>query len=253
MDVSLIRELPPGRQPVETILMANWQASLPYINEHLKRGEQAYFICPIITSTGKSDRASLADACYKLSKALPNIPIESISGNQPYQENLATMEKFRDGAFPLLIATSMVEVGIDNPNATLMVIEDADRFGLSQLHQLRGRIGRGSRHSRCLLVSRKAEDGSSTDRLTIMARTNDGFEISQEDLRLRGPGDIVGNRQSGLCHPAFSRPLSQDLIEKSRRRAFELLTKEPTPVRDWFLARMAESFGSALETFMDGG
>jgi len=133
------------------------------------------------------------------------------------------------------------------------VIEDADRFGLSQLHQLRGRIGRGSRHSRCLLVSRKAEDGSSTDRLTIMARTNDGFEISQEDLRLRGPGDIVGNRQSGLCHPAFSRPLSQDLIEKSRRRAFELLTKEPTPVRDWFLARMAESFGSALETFMDGG
>ncbi|NLI77630.1 MAG: DEAD/DEAH box helicase [Candidatus Riflebacteria bacterium] len=263
MDVSVLRDRPPGRRPVETLILPGWQAALPALHDHLDRGGQAFFICPIIEKSGRSDRASLGEARVKLAKALPGVTLEAISGQQDTADNLEAMRRFRGGQTRLLVATSMVEVGIDHPGATLMVIEDAHRFGLSQLHQLRGRIGRGGQgpagpadlsaaslpHPQCLLVSPQAE----SERLDILVRTDDGFVIAQADLRLRGPGDLVGMRQSGLSHPAFSHDLPPEMLEKARRRAFELLTREPAPVRDWFRERMAESFGPALATFMDGG
>ncbi|RCK80353.1 MAG: ATP-dependent DNA helicase RecG [Candidatus Ozemobacter sibiricus] len=249
MDVTALRDAPPGRVPVQTQILPGWQAALPALHAHLAAGGQAFFICPVIEPSTRSDRRSVAEALLKLGKALPDVPLAAVSGQRPPAENLATLRRFRAGEIRLLIATTMVEVGIDHPDATLMIIEDAHRFGLSQLHQLRGRVGRGHRPGTCLLISPQTE----SERLAILTRTTDGFVIAQEDLRLRGPGDLVGRHQSGLSHPAFAHALAPELIERARRRAFDLLTREPPPIRDWFLARTAESFGPAFDTFMDGG
>ena len=160
------------------------------------------------------------------------------------------MQQFKAGALDIVIATTVVEVGVDNPNATLMIIENADCFGLSQLHQLRGRVGRGSDASTCLLVSHVAAEN---ERLAVLASTNDGFELSLEDLRMRGPGDLVGTRQSGLSHPCFSHRIPQKLVETARNRAFEILTSEPAEICEWFFGQMIRSFGDSYRTFMEGG
>jgi len=250
MEVSIIKELPPGRIPIQTSIAHSWSETLPIVKERVEKGEQGYFICPLIEKSSKIQWSSVNDTADKLRCALPGISLGCITGNQKIAQKDETMAKFHSGDVSLLIGTTLLEVGIDNPNATFMIIDDADRFGLSQLHQLRGRIGRGNKESVCILIASADTD---SERLTVMSSTNDGFAISLEDLRIRGPGDLIGTRQSGLFHPAFMGLENLDTIELARRRAFDLLTLDSAVVRNWFLERMVESFGSRYETFMDGG
>ncbi len=250
MDTSTIAELPPGRQPVKTRLATSFSQTLPAIEEALQNGQQVYLVCPLIELSDKKDWTSVEEAADRMSDLLPDARIACLTGQQSWDEKEQIMHDFKQGNIDMVIATTVVEVGVDNPNATLMIIENADCFGLSQLHQLRGRVGRGMHASLCILVSHIAEE---SERLKILASTNDGFELSLEDLRLRGPGDLVGTRQSGLSHPCFSHRIGQKLIENARRRAFEILTGAAGEVKDWFMAQMQKSFGDSYTTFMEGG
>jgi len=250
MDTSTITELPPGRQPVKTLLATSFAQTLSPVEEALQNGQQIYLVCPLIELSDKKDWTSVEEAADRMSDLLPDATIACLTGQQSWDEKEQIMHDFKQGRIDMVIATTVVEVGVDNPNATLMIIENADCFGLSQLHQLRGRVGRGTHSSMCILVSHIAEE---SERLKILASTNDGFELSLEDLRLRGPGDLVGTRQSGLSHPCFSHRIGQKLIENARRRAFEILTGETGEVKDWFMAQMQKSFGDSYTTFMEGG
>ncbi|MBP7632897.1 ATP-dependent DNA helicase RecG [Candidatus Ozemobacteraceae bacterium] len=250
LDVGIIREMPPGRKPVATHLLGSPEDALPYIREAVSRREQVYYVCPLIETSKKIAATSVREAVERLRFALPEAAVAAVTGDLASERRQAAMEAFHAGNIDVLVATTVIEVGVDAPAATLMVVENAERFGLSQLHQLRGRVGRGERPSSCLLIS---ADGEANERLRLVAGTTDGFELAAEDLRLRGPGDLAGTRQSGIAHPAFSHRMTPELIEKARNRALELLTVEPGETRDWFTARMRESFGNRLETFMEGG
>lgn len=250
MDTSTISELPPGRQPVSTLLTTSFTQTLPYIEEALRQQQQIYLVCPLIELSDKKDWVSVEEAADRMTDLLPEIRLACLTGQQNWEEKAAIMQAFKLGELDMVVATTVVEVGVDNPNATLIIIENADCFGLSQLHQLRGRVGRGRHASTCILVSHVAEE---SERLKVLAATNDGFELSLEDLRLRGPGDLVGTRQSGLCHPCFSHRISQKIIENARKRAFAILTEESAEIRDWFMSQMIKSFGDSYKTFMEGG
>lgn len=250
LDVSVIREMPPGRKPVVTRLLTDRSEALPAIRDAVSRREQVYYVCPLIETSKKLSAVSVREALSHLQEALPEAAISAVTGDLASDRRQAAMEAFHAGRTDVLVATTVIEVGVDAPRATLMVVENAERFGLSQLHQLRGRVGRGERPSSCLLIS---SDGEANERLRLVAETTDGFELAAEDLRLRGPGDLAGTRQSGVAHPAFSHRMTPELIEKARGRALELLTTEPPATRDWFVDRMRESFGDRLETFLEGG
>jgi ATP-dependent DNA helicase RecG len=250
MDTSIINEMPPGRSPVETTIEKSFKATIPIIKKELEAGHQVYIVCPLIELSEERDWVSVEEAADRVEDLLPDVSYATLTGAQTWEEKEMIMQSFKDRNLQILIATTVVEVGVDNPNATLMIIENADCFGLSQLHQLRGRVGRGSAKSSCILISHNDE---SSERLKVLASTNDGFELSMEDLKLRGPGDLVGTRQSGLGHPCFSHRIPQKLIENARKRAFEILTIEPIEVRNWFNTQMIHSFGESYKTFMEGG
>ncbi len=250
MDTSIIDELPPGRQPIDTSIASNFKTAARAIEETLNNGNQVYIICPLIEMSEVRDWVSVEEAADKVSDLFPDKNIECLTGAQSWEEKDHIMHAFRNGDIDIVVATTVVEVGVDNPNATLIIIENADCFGLSQLHQLRGRVGRGSDKSQCILISRNKEQ---SDRLEALAATNDGFKLSITDLKLRGPGDLVGTRQSGLSHPCFSHDVPNKLIENARIRAFEILTKEAPPVKEWFMEQMIKSFGGDYNTFMEGG
>ena len=250
MDTSIISEMPPGRSPVATSIVKSFKSAIPAIKTELNEGHQVYIVCPLIELSDERDWVSVEEAASNVDELLPDVTYATLTGAQTWDEKEQVMQSFKDKQLQILIATTVVEVGVDNPNATLMVIENADCFGLSQLHQLRGRVGRGSAKSQCILISHNEEQ---SERLKVLASTNDGFELSMEDLKLRGPGDLVGTRQSGLGHPCFSHRIPQSLIEKARKRAFEILTIEQTEVRDWFMNQMIRSFGDSYKTFMEGG
>lgn len=250
LDVGIIREMPPGRTPVQTFLLNNRNDAVPHIREALSRHEQIYYVCPLIETSKKLAATSVREAVSHLQAEFPEAVVTALSGDLASEIRQSAMDAFHAGNIDVLVATTVIEVGVDAPSATLMVIENAERFGLSQLHQLRGRVGRGNRPSACLLIS---SDGEANERLRLVAGTTDGFELAAEDLRLRGPGDLAGTRQSGISHPAFSHRMTPEFIEKARNRALELLTTEPDETREWFACRMRESFGDRLETFMEGG
>ncbi len=250
MDTSIINELPPGRKPVATRIEKSFNAVLPDIKATLAAGNQVYIVCPLIELSDERDWVSVEEAASNVEELLPDVSYATLTGAQSWEEKEAVMESFKDRQLEILIATTVVEVGVDNPNATLMIIENADCFGLSQLHQLRGRVGRGADESHCILISHNEVNA---ERLEALASTNDGFELSMEDLKMRGPGDLVGTRQSGLSHPCFSHRIPQKLVENARKRAYEILTVDPAEVRDWFHQQMVRSFGESYKTFMEGG
>lgn len=250
MDTSSITELPPGRTPVKTSIATNLAATVPMLRQTIADGNKAYLVCPLIEISEKTDWNSVEEAAAQISDLLPDAAIATLTGRQNWDEKEQVMKNFRDGAVDILVATTVIEVGVDHPDATLMIIENADRFGLSQLHQLRGRVGRSHKASTCILVSRLAAE---SERLKLLCSSNDGFELSLEDLKIRGPGDLVGTRQSGLSHPCFSHRISQKMIENSRMRAFSILTRESPQLRDWFMQQMIASFGDSYKTFMEGG
>lgn len=199
LDISILDELPPGRQPVETYCVQGKLHKRVYnfIKKHLDEGRQAYAVCPLVEE-GDTDLISAEEYAHKLSEGeFRDYTVGLIHGKMKPAQKDEVMEAFASGKIQLLVATTVIEVGVDVPNAAVMVIENAERFGLSQLHQLRGRIGRGKHKSTCILIS-DAQNPDTKERLKVMCQTCDGFKIADEDLRLRGPGDFFGSRQHGL-------------------------------------------------------
>ncbi|MEN3971405.1 ATP-dependent DNA helicase RecG [Sphingomicrobium sp. XHP0235] len=198
MEVSRIDELPPGRQPIETLVMSESRLDeiVAGLERHIATGEQAYWVCPLVEESDKLDAAAAEERAASL-KARLGDKVGLVHGRMKSEDKDAVMERFQRGDLAVLVATTVIEVGVDVPNATLMIIEGADRFGLAQLHQLRGRVGRGTGKSRCLLLRGNTLSETSRARLALMRETTDGFRIAEEDLRLRGAGEILGTRQSG--------------------------------------------------------
>lgn len=200
LDISVIDELPPSRKPVKTVLMSASQRKRIYnfIRSEIASGRQAYIVCPLVEE-GELDNVASAEeyAAELMLKEFSDIPVGIVHGKMKPSEKDEVMEKFASGEFSLLVATTVIEVGVDVPNASVIVIENAERFGLSQLHQLRGRVGRGQFQSYCILISDKTT-ATTRARLEVLCSTNDGFKIADEDLKMRGPGDFFGERQHGL-------------------------------------------------------
>jgi ATP-dependent DNA helicase RecG len=230
LDVSIIDELPPGRKPVRTHWKMPEERLKVYegVRKLIQEGRQAYVICPLIDESDKLQvRAAEAMAEHLQKDVFPDLRVGLLHGRMKPAEKEAIMDAFRAGELDILVSTTVIEVGVDVPNAAAIVIEDADRFGLAQLHQLRGRVGRSEHQSYCVLIANpKSDDGQR--RMEIMTRTNNGFLIAEEDLRIRGPGEIYGTRQSGM--PSFRvADLVKDmrLLEVARQEAFHLLESDP--------------------------
>jgi ATP-dependent DNA helicase RecG len=230
LDVSTLDELPPGRTPVVTRLFAleRREAVVQRIREELGQGRQAYWVCPLIEESETLDLQNATATHAELSEALPGVMVGLLHGRMPAAEKAAVMSLFETGQMGLLVATTVIEVGVDVPNASLMVIEHAQRFGLAQLHQLRGRVGRGRAASACVLLYGQPLSAAGKERLRAMAQTNDGFEIAQRDLEIRGPGEFLGARQSGDALLRFA-DLAEDegLLVHARAAAAKLLHEAP--------------------------
>jgi ATP-dependent DNA helicase RecG len=199
MNVSVIDELPPGRQTIDTSVVSDTRRAevIAHIADLCARRQQAYWVCTLIEESDALDFRAAETTAAELSAALPKLSIALLHGRLPGRDKARIMADFKAGKIDLLVATTVVEVGVDVPNATLMVIDNPERLGLAQLHQLRGRVGRGSRRSQCVLLFKPPLGAQSRTRLKVMRDTNDGFRIAEEDLKLRGPGDVLGTRQTG--------------------------------------------------------
>lgn len=231
LDVSVIDELPPGRTPVITRwLYGNSRKDAFYIMQaELKKGRQAYVVYPLVEESEKVDLKSAVEMAERLQKSFPDYKTGLLHGRMKSAEKEEVMAAFKRNDIHILVSTTVIEVGVDVPNSTVMVIEHAERFGLSQLHQLRGRVGRGSNKSYCLLLT----DGFVTDdgrkRLGIMEKTNNGFEIAEEDLTIRGPGELFGTRQAGIPELRVGNIIRDvKILEAARKDAFEIISKDPS-------------------------
>jgi ATP-dependent DNA helicase RecG len=229
LDISVIDEMPPGRQKTKTRWLTpdSREQAYEFVRRQVAEGRQAFIICPLIEES-ESIRVRAAISEYeRLSREVfPDLRLGLLHGRMPGPDKDHVMERFRSGALDILVSTSVVEVGIDVPNATVMLVEGADRFGLSQLHQFRGRVGRGREQSYCLLLAeRPSEEGR--ERLSIIERTYDGFLLAEEDLRLRGPGEFFGTRQSGMPDLRMARLSDIGILERARSEAIHLFQKDP--------------------------
>ena len=233
LDFSVIDELPPHRTPIATKLLEERDRASAYtfLRDKVKRGEQAYVVCPVIEEGGKLDLTPAVRMYEQLARnVFPEFRVGLLHGRLASDEKEDVMRRFKCGEVQILVATTVVEVGVDVPNATIMLIEHADRFGLSQLHQLRGRIGRGSKKSYCLLMAEEHRSEISQERLNTMAATTDGFRIAEIDLKLRGPGEFFGTRQWGI--PAFriaNLLRDQEILEWAKREAAEFIAHPSSP------------------------
>jgi ATP-dependent DNA helicase RecG len=234
LDVSVIDELPPGRVPVKTMHFNDRERNkvFGFVRNQIKEGRQVYFVYPLIKESETMDYKDLEDGWDTISRVFPSPEycISIVHGKMTPADKERSMKLFKDGHAQILVATTVIEVGVDVPNATVMVIESAERFGLSQLHQLRGRVGRGADQSYCILMSSDKLSKEALKRLEVMIRTNDGFEIAETDLQLRGPGDIEGTQQSGIPFDLKISSLSRDgqIIEYVRRIAEGIFAADPT-------------------------
>lgn len=232
LDVSVIDQLPPGRSPVVTQLYFESRRNEAYhlIERELKSGRQVYVVYPLVEETEKSDlKAATEMAAHLQKEVFPKWSVGLLHGRMKGPEKDEAMQGFKTGATRILVSTTVIEVGVDVPNATVMVIEHPERFGLAQLHQLRGRVGRGGHQSYCILMGPRMFVEETRDRLNSFTRTTDGFKIAEEDLRLRGPGEFFGTRQSGLPDLRAANILrDSDLLEQARNEAFDLLGRDPS-------------------------
>jgi len=233
LDVSVIDELPPGRQPVQTIHYPSSRRGTVYsfLKKQIKEGRQVYIVYPLIRESEKMDYENLETGYRDITMAFP-APLYSVAvvhGQQKPEDKAFDMNMFVKGHAQILIATSVIEVGVDVPNATVMVIESAEQFGLSQLHQLRGRVGRGAEKSYCILMTGNALSKEARQRLKLMCESNNGFEIAEADMRLRGPGDLEGTAQSGMAFDLHIASLARDgqILEWARMEAQKILDNDP--------------------------
>ena len=230
LDISVIDELPVGRKPIQTRLFHEKDRGKVYaiLREEINKGRQAYMVYPLIEESEKMDLNAATQMAEQLRGVLPEFRIALIHGRMPLDQREAIMEEFKEGAIHILVATTVIEVGIDIRNATLMIIENAERFGLSQIHQLRGRVGRSSYPSQCVLVSPHRRLGDAGKRLRIIEKTTDGFRIAEEDLAIRGPGEFLGVKQSGF-YQFRAGNLMRDarILTEAREEAFKLVEIRP--------------------------
>jgi ATP-dependent DNA helicase RecG len=233
LDVVILDEIPAGRQPIETRVVrapADRREAYAVVRREVEAGRQAFVVCAAIDEANRTQvRAAEAEAERLATEVFPDLRVDLLHGRMRPADKEARMEEFRDGRSQLLISTTVIEVGVDVPNATVMLVENAERFGLAQLHQLRGRIGRGPHRSYCFLVDdAKADNLEARARLDAMVRTTDGFELADEDLRLRGEGTLFDTRQSGMPDLKLAR-LAEDLelVRRARQRAFAVIADDP--------------------------
>ena len=232
LDVSVIDELPPGRKPIQTIHKFDTQTTSLYdgIRKQINLGRQVYIVFPLIKESEKIDLKNLESGYEALKEVFPEFKMSKIHGQMKDKEKEAEMKLFVEGQTQILVATTVIEVGVNVPNASVMVILDAQRFGLSQLHQLRGRVGRGAEQSFCILVTNHKLTTETRRRIDIMCNTNDGFEIAEADLKLRGPGDLEGTQQSGIAFDLKIADIARDgqLVQLARDEAKKIIDNDPT-------------------------
>ena len=235
LDVSVIDELPPGRKPIQTIhQFDNRRASLyASIRKQIEEGRQIYIVYPLIKESEKMDIKNLEEGYELICAEFPDCQVSKVHGKMKPAEKDAEMQRFVSGDTQIMVATTVIEVGVNVPNASVMVIENAERFGLSQLHQLRGRVGRGADQSYCILVTTYKLTEETRKRLEIMVQTNDGFEIAEADLKLRGPGDLEGTQQSGVAFDLKIADIARDgqLLQYVRDVANRIVDEDPTGTR----------------------
>lgn len=231
LDVSIIDELPPGRKPIKTIHFYDNNLEKLYrgVFQEISAGRQIYFVYPLVKESEKLDLKNVQDAYVELQKVFPACRLSMVHGQMKPAEKDAEMQKFVSGEAQILVATTVIEVGVNVPNASVMIVQNAERFGLSQLHQLRGRVGRGAKQSYCILVTSYELAKETRKRIQIMTETNNGFEIAEADLRMRGPGDLEGTQQSGVAFDLKLANLARDgqLVQLARETAGQVLDADP--------------------------
>ncbi len=245
LDISIVDELPPGRTPVQTRIVpeAKREGLYGFLREEVKKGRQVYFVCPLVEES-EAVEAQPAELLYEelRTKKLPDLNIELVHGRMKSADKDAALERFRTGAADVLVSTTVIEVGVNVPNATVMVIENAERFGLAQLHQLRGRVGRGAHESWCFLMAEP------NPRLRFLCSTNDGFKVAQKDMELRGPGELFGTRQSGALSAGIGALAGDtELLKLTHDEAHALMRHPDSPDARTVVALARERFADRLE------
>jgi ATP-dependent DNA helicase RecG len=233
LDISVIDELPPGRKAIKTVHRydSNRLKVFRFIRDEIKKGRQIYIVYPLIQESEAMDYKDLMDGYESIVRdfPLPHYQISIVHGKMKPADKDYEMERFVKGETQIMVATTVIEVGVNVPNASVMIIESAERFGLSQLHQLRGRVGRGADQSYCILMTSHKLSSEAKTRLQTMVRTNDGFEIAEVDLRLRGPGDLMGTQQSGILNLKIADIVKDnDILKTARHYAIQLLKEDPS-------------------------
>ena len=231
LDITIINELPPGRSAIQTRVAYQSKRiqALDFLAEQIKKGRQGYMVFPLVEESEKMDLKNATDEFEKLKLQFPQIRWGLLHGKMKPQEKEEIMQNFRTHQFDVLVSTTVIEVGVDVPNANIMLIEHSERFGLSQLHQLRGRVGRGEYKSFCILLMGQAVSLEARERVNFMETTTDGFKLAEFDLELRGPGEFLGTKQSGLVGFKLADLVkNQDLLLEAREAAFQLITSDPT-------------------------
>ncbi|MDX1427566.1 MAG: ATP-dependent DNA helicase RecG [Salegentibacter mishustinae] len=231
LDISVIDELPPGRKPIKTVHRydSNRLKVFAFIKDEIKKGRQVYVVYPLIRESEKMDYKDLMDGYESIAREFPNEQISIVHGQMKSDAKDYEMDRFVRGETQIMVATTVIEVGVNVPNASVMIIESAERFGLSQLHQLRGRVGRGAEQSFCILMTGHKLSNDSKTRLETMTATNDGFEIAEVDLKLRGPGDIMGTQQSGVLNLKIADIVKDnEILKLARHHAMRILKEDPS-------------------------
>jgi ATP-dependent DNA helicase RecG len=237
--VSVIDELPPGRKPVVTTHVFDRSMPSLYdnIRNQIRQGRQIYIVFPLIEESEKIDLKNLEDGFEVLTQVFPEFHLSKVHGKMKPKDKEEEMQHFVNGETQMLVATTVIEVGVNVPNASVMVIMEAQRFGLSQLHQLRGRVGRGADQSYCILVTSPQLSEDTRKRIDIMCETNDGFRIAEADLKLRGPGDLEGTQQSGMAFDLKIADIARDgqLVQMARDEAQVIIEDDPECLSDKYL------------------
>jgi len=253
LDISVIDELPPGRKSIKTVHRydANRLKVFAFLKDEIRKGRQVYIVYPLIQESEAMDYKDLMDGYESISREFPKpqYQISIVHGKMKPADKDYEMQRFIKGETQIMVATTVIEVGVNVPNASVMVIESAERFGLSQLHQLRGRVGRGAEQSYCILMTSFKLSADSKTRLETMTRTNDGFEIAEVDLKLRGPGDLMGTQQSGVLHLKIADIIKDnDILKIARSEAWALLRDDPAFAKALYL-RTIGSIQEYLELY----